>query len=159
MGGVKYTAELLQPAVDNSRSFAGVLRYLDLKPSGSMQSHIIKRCRDLGLDTSHFLSQGWASGKQSRRRKTPDQILVVLPPGSARPKITQIVRALLESGVKHQCSLCSNTGVWLGKPMTLEVDHIDGDWLNNLLDNLRFLCPNCHSQQETNRSWKNSMVT
>lgn len=33
-----------------------------------------------------------------------------------------------------------------GLPLTLEVDHIDGDFLNNILTNLRFLCPNCHRQ-------------
>ena len=46
----------------------------------------------------------------------------------------------------HACTLCGNDGTWQGLPLTLEVDHIDGDFLNNILTNLRFLCPNCHRQ-------------
>jgi hypothetical protein len=37
-------------------------------------------------------------------------------------------------------------GQWQGRSLTLEVDHIDGDYRNNLKDNLRFLCPNRHRQ-------------
>ena len=35
---------------------------------------------------------------------------------------------------------------WMGQPINLEVDHIDGDPYNNTPDNLRLICPNCHSQ-------------
>jgi 5-methylcytosine-specific restriction endonuclease McrA len=48
------------------------------------------------------------------------------------------------------CSCCSGTE-WLGKPMPLELDHINGDNANNSLDNLRLLCPNCHAQTPTYR--------
>ena len=36
----------------------------------------------------------------------------------------------------------------MGRPLTLAVDHVDGDFSNNEPDNVRFLCPNCHSQTE-----------
>lgn len=48
----------------------------------------------------------------------------------------------------HKCLNCG-LGEWMGKPLTLEVDHIDGDNNNNVRENLRALCPNCHSQTET----------
>lgn len=50
----------------------------------------------------------------------------------------------MESGIPYQCACCGNTGEWQGAPLTLQVDHIDGDFLNNEIENLRFLCPNCH---------------
>lgn len=55
-------------------------------------------------------------------------------------------RRLLE----QRCAACSLTE-WQGKPITLELDHIDGNHTNSLLNNLRLLCPNCHSQTETFR--------
>lgn len=47
------------------------------------------------------------------------------------------------------CTACGTGSVWNGKPLTLDMDHIDGDRANNLPSNLRLLCPNCHTQTET----------
>ena len=53
---------------------------------------------------------------------------------------------------------CEECGIseWCDKPLTLEVDHIDGDNSNNELTNLRVLCPNCHSQTPT---WRGRNLT
>jgi len=48
----------------------------------------------------------------------------------------------------EQCFECGLKSVWNGKPITLQIDHIDGDSDNNYPKNLRLLCPNCHSQTE-----------
>ncbi len=48
----------------------------------------------------------------------------------------------------HQCSGCSNTE-WLGEPIPIELDHINGDRTNNSRENLRLLCPNCHAKTST----------
>lgn len=48
----------------------------------------------------------------------------------------------------HQCECCKNTE-WLEKPITLELEHIDGNRQNNTRKNLKLLCPNCHSQTVT----------
>lgn len=50
--------------------------------------------------------------------------------------------------IEYQCSICE-IKEWLGKPLSLHLDHIDGDSYNNSLSNLRFLCPNCDSQTDT----------
>ena len=58
-------------------------------------------------------------------------------------------RALREVGVPTQCVGCSTTDEWMGKPLILHVDHVDGNPLNCEVKNLRFLCPNCHSQTDS----------
>ena len=55
-----------------------------------------------------------------------------------------IKRALGLSGKEYKCDVCG-ISEWKGITLTLDLDHIDGDSFNNKLDNLRYLCPNCHS--------------
>lgn len=60
---------------------------------------------------------------------------------------------LIEEGILDDvCVKCGNDGQWMGQKITLELDHIDGDRFNNSFDNLRILCPNCHSQTDTFRN-------
>jgi len=147
MSNIKYTFEVLSEAVANSTSFAGVIRHLGLRQAGGTQTNIIRRVKIFGIDISHFTGSGHTKGKHAYNRLTAKDILVALPEGAARTKSKHLRRALAEVGVPLKCSLCPIGTEWNGLPITLEIDHIDGDWLNNLQDNVRFLCPNCHSQQ------------
>lgn len=52
-------------------------------------------------------------------------------------------------GVANECVCCGSGPEWQGKPLTLQLDHVDGDTLNNRIENLRIVCPNCHSQTDT----------
>ncbi|WP_188785025.1 HNH endonuclease signature motif containing protein [Nocardioides phosphati] len=140
----KYTPELLAPLVAQSTSVAGVLRLLGLRQNGGAHAHISRTIKRFGLDTSHFVLHNPSS--QSHRRRAAHEVLVRLPEDSRRAKPPQLKRALMELGVPYECACCGNDGAWRGLPLTLEIDHIDGDFLNNVPENLRFLCPNCHRQ-------------
>lgn len=144
----KYTKEMLDEAAKNASSIMGVLDYLGMARAGGSHTHISKLLKLHDVDTSHFTGRGSNHGKPASNRKQASEILIVLPPGSYRQKTPQLRRALREIGREERCA-CGIGTEWNGKPITLEVDHIDGDWLNNLEDNLRFICPNCHSQEAT----------
>lgn len=62
-------------------------------------------------------------------------------------KMRKTLRNHIARIMGYKCSLCEISN-WNGKPITLQVDHIDGDAGNNFPENLRLLCPNCHSQTE-----------
>ena len=141
--------EELMEAVLTSFSIYEVLRKTGRKEAGGSHSHYSKRIKSLKIDTSHFTGQAHNKNKISPKRRTPDSILILRVSGG-RAKAKQLTRALIESGIKHQCDKCSIGPTWLGSPLTLDVDHKNQNWLDDRIENLRFLCPNCHSQFSRN---------
>jgi hypothetical protein len=144
----RYSDDDLARAVAESTSIAGVLRLLGIRQAGGSHFHISKRVRRMGLDASHFTGQGHNRGKRLERL-APEKILVLRPTDAPRARANLLRRALLESGVPGLCAACGAAAIWMDRPLTLHVDHIDGDVSNCLASNLRFLCPNCHSQTST----------
>ncbi|MGW4837691.1 HNH endonuclease [Streptomyces globisporus] len=66
-----------------------------------------------------------------------------------RTKTSLLRRALREVGTPEQCDECGTGPVWHGSPITLEIDHVNGDWSDDRAENLRLLCPNCHAVTNT----------
>ena len=141
----RYSDEQLIAAVARSVSVAEVMRRLGITPAGGSHAHMSRRIKRMGLDTSHFL--GRSSRKGTRQpRLSPMSILVRRAPDAPRAKPYMLRRALVELDVPLECDVCHVTDEWMGRPLVLHVDDIDGDYANCTRQNLRFLCPNCHSQ-------------
>lgn len=139
----KYTKEVIEQAVKSSKTLTETTRTLvPHTTSGSLRRHIGKLIEFYNIDTSHFFFKN--TGTKGNKRKDWQEILVsgVLV-GSKRLRT-----ALIESGITYNCKACGIDDTWNQKSITLQVDHIDGDKRNNRPENLRFLCPNCHSQTE-----------
>lgn len=126
-----------------------MLRALGIPLAGGSQAYLARRIRREGLDTSHFLGQAHGRGKSDPRRKSADEVLIALAPGSQRRSRPMLRRARLEIGIPYECALGGQAPEWQGRPLTLVIDHINGDWLDNTPGNVRFLCPNCHAQTAT----------
>ncbi|UFR04252.1 HNH endonuclease [Streptomyces sp. Go40/10] len=148
--GVKWTREVLEQAVAASTNLCEVLRHLGLEIVGGHHTHISRRIKAYGIDTSHF-QLPTRRGKPWRAR-TPETLLVEQAAGQARRIPSDRLRwAMTSVGVPERCAGCGTEPVWRGRPLPLEVDHIDGNWRDNRIENLRFLCPNCHSTTDNYR--------
>ena len=152
-----FSDEELEDIVKSSYSYAEVLRSLGVAVCGGNHTHWKKRINNLGLDTSHFKGRRSRKGVKGANRKPLHEILVLGGPQDRRVNAAILRRSLLELGVPLKCNSCGLGSEWEGGPLVLEINHINGEFWDNRLGNLEFLCPNCHSQEvETNKPHKNS---
>jgi hypothetical protein len=134
----------LETAVASASSIAEAIRALGHEPSGTTRRWFERDVRRHGIDVSHFPPR---SARGGRKRRPIDEVLVRGRQASSR----DLRRRLIDEGIKEaRCEMCLQAR-WNGAPIPLELDHIDGDRMNNLLENLRLLCPNCHAFTPTYR--------
>lgn len=135
----KYTDEQLELEVKNNYSLQEVLNKLKLIGGHSrIKEKIIK----LNLDTSH-----WFSKLIGARKKTCSLNDLLVINGTTNSSGLR-VRLLNNGLLKYECYECK-INEWNKKSLSLQLDHINGTHNDNRLENLRLLCPNCHSQTPT----------
>ena len=143
-----YSIEEFKKAVEESYSIAQALTKLGLSPRGG-NYRVFKKFEKLyGIDTSHFTGQGHLKGKTHKFNTTPLSEILVKDYEYNSNKLRK--RLIIEGLKNHRCECCE-LSEWLGEPIPLELDHIDGDHYNNQFENLKILCPNCHAKTPTYR--------
>lgn len=124
-----YPKEVIEKAVSESKSLSDVFKKIGVSPNGGSYPWMRRLIKNYDISISHFSSIKNKEGEIKSRAKS------------------QSLRSLLKASfVEEKCNICQ-ISQWMGNPLRLDVDHIDGDHSNNNLDNLQFICPNCHRQK------------
>ena len=151
----KRTKEDFEKAAKESFSIAGMCRCLNLKPAGGNYKLIHDAIIRYNIDIGHFTGQGWNTNLRFKPFQEKPLIEILVKDSTYQSH--KLKRRLILEGVKlHVCESCRLTE-WLGKPIPLELHHINGNNSDNRLENLLLLCPNCHALTDSYRG-KNKKV-
>ena len=129
--------------IKESNSYSDCLRALGLGTRGGSSTDILKkRINELNCSIEHF----GKTGQSANAKYSLDEILVE---NSSYANISRLkIRLVNEGRMEYKCQCCG-ISEWLDKPISLQLDHINGINNDHRITNLRFLCPNCHSQTDT----------
>ncbi len=146
----KWTNKQLIASVSKSQSFRQVIIALGLVPAGGNYAHVVREVHRLKLNITHFKGKGWSKGKIIPREPIiPMSHILVSNSGFQSFKLK---KRLFAAGLKKpRCEICGWAAISPDGRIPLELDHINGNHRDNRIENLRILCPNCHSLQPTHR--------
>ncbi|MBU4348324.1 HNH endonuclease [Patescibacteria group bacterium] len=153
-----WNIEQLKKAAEQSTSFCGVLRILKLRDAGGNYVQIKKYIQENLIDISHFKGRAWNKGLKGiyKRRIPLEKILVK----NSNYQSFKLKKRLFDENIKKPyCEECNWDKKSENGYLPLELDHINGDCHDNRVENLRVLCPNCHSLKSTHRGRKNKKNT
>jgi 5-methylcytosine-specific restriction endonuclease McrA len=151
-----WTESQLIDAVIISKSYRSVITNLGLIPAGGNYVQVQTQIKLLKLDTSHFTGKGWNKGTTYHTKSRPKLTELLVLDSSVQSY--KLKKRLYENGLKSpKCELCGWAQMTTDGRIPVELDHINGNHRDNRLENLRVLCPNCHSLQPTHRG-KNKKV-
>ena len=149
MSKIIYTKEVLEKAVQESFYYTEVFEKLGARLGGNTYQRIKYLIKKYEIDTSHFLNGKLKEFINSKIGEKKHHSLVLVENKETRERSYLLRRALIDSGREYICEHCGVGPKWNNKELTLHTDHIDGNWTDCRKENLRFLCPNCHSQTST----------
>ena len=138
------SAENFKNVVKNSKSYNQVLTHYGIQNAGFIKT-VRNRIKRENIDTSHF-DNNWYNKEQVKQLETREDNFTE----NSTAKRSSIKRLLISQHNRpYHCVICKLGSIWQNKELVLQLDHINGINNDNRLENLRFLCPNCHSQTDT----------
>ena len=145
----KMTLDEFSKVIANSHSITEILSYFDLENKGSNHVTLKQRIEHEGIDWSH-IKRGPKHNSGRKFPNTPKKPLDEIMTLNSGYNKSHLKRRLLQEGILNNvCYTCGLGPEWYGKPLSLHMDHSNGNRKDDRKENLRMLCPNCHSQTET----------
>lgn len=150
MGRRTWTNTQLGHAVRTSKSLRQVLKKLGLVEAGGNYEQIKKYISEQALSTSHFTGKAWNKGRKGYiRPQIPTTTILTAHSTFQSYKLKK--RLFAEKLKTQKCEECGWAQRSKDGRLPLELDHINGNRHDNRIENLRILCPNCHSLKPTHR--------
>jgi hypothetical protein len=144
-----FDPERLREAVREARSAAHALRLMERVPAGGNYKTLYARIQSLGLDRSHWTGQGHLRGRTHTWARKMELSAILVEASPYQASTSALKRRLLDAGLLVERCIVCGIKAWLGRDLSLHLDHINGIADDHRLSNLRLLCPNCHSQTPT----------
>lgn len=139
----RFQDDVIVEAIKTSPNIKSVLEKVGMALVGGNYETIKRIIQKYNLDISHFIKPGFQKGHSKKR---PVEEVFIENSNMSRSKIKE--RIIVEKLIPYICAECGLSNVWRDKELSLHLDHINGIRNDNRLENLRFLCPNCHSQTD-----------
>lgn len=141
--------ERLKQTVAESKTSKEVMDRYQLNGLGSGNYKTFRKYLKLyDIDTSHFIKSHQNMVAKNKLNNIP--LEDIISGKTEYQNISSLKKRLYNEGYKTPiCELCGQGNIWNGLPLSLQLNHVDGDNSNHKLDNLEILCPNCHTQTET----------
>lgn len=136
----KYSDDHLRIVWNESDSVNQFLMKLGVSSSGGAWYHYQQRLQKLGIDTRSKTLSGKIRGGLTTARLANTQAIK----RRKRLQRTCLKKFLSLNSKLYQCSICG-IKEWRGKILKLHIHHINGDKTDNMIENLEYLCPNCHT--------------
>ena len=133
--------------VANSKTYSDILAYWGLDNKGYNFRTLKARIAEESIDDTHISSVSVGQKVAFKTGRTIEEYLVIDGPSISGQELK---RKLINSKLKLDiCEECGQGPIWNNKPLTLQLDHINGNRADNRIENLRILCPHCHTQTPT----------
>ena len=138
----------LKDVVKHSDTLRKILEYFDIPAKGGNYKTLKTRLLKEKIDFSHIpLGNNSNLGKKFKKEKIPLEQLLIENSNHSRGTLKK--RLIEDNLIEYKCSECGLIDEWNDKPIVLQLEHKNGVYNDNRLENLCFLCPNCHSQTNT----------